>query len=297
MQFIQEVNQGKKSFLTIVFTIILIILAYVIGQVPLVIISRKMGIAMEAMISDNSTLSENAIFFLLLLPFIFALIMLLICVGWIHERPIKSIITPFQKISSRRILAAFGVWFLLMCGYDLVAMIFVPESYQFQLEWKRFLSLLVIAVILLPLQSSFEELFFRGYILQFVSWAFKNPWIGIVITSIIFALMHLDNPEIEQFGKWNMLIYYFLFGIILAWITVADNRLEIALGMHAANNFYGATMVSFEGSAIQTPSLFYLTDLNFSAIFWYYIVAATVFFLIMKRLFHFSLIPKPLKTV
>jgi len=296
MRFIQEVNQGKRSFLTIVFTIILVILAFVIGQVPLEIISRKIGITLETLISNNSTLSENSIFLLLLLPFIFALIMLFICVGWIHERPIKSIITPFQKISSSRILVAFGVWFLLMCGYDLVAMFFVPESYQFQLDWKRFLQLLLIAVLLLPLQSSFEELFFRGYILQFVSWGFKSAWIGIVGTSIIFALMHLDNPEIEQFGKWNMLLYYFLFGIILAWITVADDRLEIALGMHAANNFYGATMVSFEGSAIQTPSLFYLTDLNFTVIFWYYIVAATIFFLIMQRLFHFSLIPKPLKT-
>jgi hypothetical protein len=75
-----------------------------------------------------------------------------------------------------------------------------------------------------------------------------------------------------------MMIYYVSFGLLLSVCTVLDDRLEIAIGMHAANNIYGATMVSFAGSALQTPAIFYLAELNLTFMFIFYFIFAGCFF-------------------
>ena len=41
-----------------------------------------------------------------------------------------------------------------------------PENYVFNFELKPFLILVAIAIILIPLQTSFEEYLFRGYLMQ-----------------------------------------------------------------------------------------------------------------------------------
>jgi hypothetical protein len=48
-------------------------------------------------------------------------------------------------------------------------------------------------------------------------------------------------------------------GAFLAWVSLRDGTLEFAIGAHAANNLFGAAVLGFEGSALNTPTLF-LTD-------------------------------------
>jgi hypothetical protein len=59
----------------------------------------------------------------------------------------------------------------------------------------------------------------------------------------------LANPEVEA-GFLLVALYYFGFGAFLAWVSLRDGTLELAFGAHAANNLYGAVVLSFEGSAL-----------------------------------------------
>ena len=45
-------------------------------------------------------------------------------------------------------------------------------------------------------------------------------------------------------------------GLLLGWITLKSERLEPALGLHAANNLYASWMVTFAGSSLPVPTLF-----------------------------------------
>ena len=55
---------------------------------------------------------------------------------------------------------------------------------------------------------------------------------------------------------------YFVFGLFLAFITLRDNGLELALGMHAANNLFAALFANYTITALRSPSLFTIQTLD-----------------------------------
>ena len=117
-----------------------------------------------------------------------------------------------------------------------------------------FLILVVIGTLLIPIQTSVEELVFRGYLMQGFANLSKNKWFPLLMTSLIFGLMHLANPEVTKMG-YIILVYYIGTGFFLGIITLMDEGMELALGFHAANNLIGALLVTSDWSAFQTNSI------------------------------------------
>ena len=83
---------------------------------------------------------------------------------------------------------------------------------------------------------------------------FRNRWVPLVVTSVIFGLMHLGNPEVEKLG-YGIMVFYIGTGFFLGIITLMDEGLELALGFHAANNLVTALLVTSEWTAFQTDSI------------------------------------------
>jgi len=114
--------------------------------------------------------------------------------------------------------------------------------------------LLIVVVLLVPLQSAAEELLFRGYLMQGIGLALRRGWAALAVTSLVFAAVHLGNPELARFGR-GFLVYYAGIGLLLGLATLLDDGLEVAIGAHVANNLWGALVVSFPGSVLDTPAL------------------------------------------
>jgi len=51
-------------------------------------------------------------------------------------------------------------------------------------------------------------------------------------------------------------LYYFAFGFCLAFITLKDGKLELALGAHAANNLFSVLIANYTITALPSPSIF-----------------------------------------
>lgn len=79
------------------------------------------------------------------------------------------------------------------------------------------------------------------------------------MTSVIFGMMHIFNPEVSKMG-YIILVYYIGTGFLLGIMTLMDEGMELALGFHAANNLIGALLVTSEWSAFKTESI--LKDLS-----------------------------------
>jgi len=91
----------------------------------------------------------------------------------------------------------------------------------------------VFAVIILlttPLQAAGEEYVARGYLLQAFGSLFRNRWVAIVATAVLFALAH---------GAQNAPLFFdrFAFGFIAAWLVTATGGLEAGIALHVLNNF------------------------------------------------------------
>ncbi len=191
----------------------------------------------------------------LLLPFVGGLICLLLLVKYLHKQSFKMLTTSRKKIDWKRFWFAFLFWGLISSGMMLVDYFMAPEGYELNFKLGKFLVLCVIAILLVPLQTSFEEYLFRGYLMQGIGVLVKNKWFPLLFTSVLFGLLHIANPEIEKLG-YILLVYYIGTGLFLGIMTLMDEGLELALGFHAANNLFTALLVTADWTALQTDSIF-----------------------------------------
>jgi uncharacterized protein len=197
----------------------------------------------------------NVAFFILVVPLSIACLILLFWVKFVHQQSITSLTTSRKKVDWNRILFSFGLWSFLTIVTTLVAYYYQPEDFVINFQLQPFLIFLVLAILLIPLQTSFEEYLFRGYIMQGLGVVTKSRLIPFITTSVLFGIMHIANPEVDKLG-YIILVYYIGTGFFLGILTLMDEGLELALGFHAANNLVGALLITSDWSAFQTHSIF-----------------------------------------
>lgn len=182
------------------------------------------------------------------------LIAVLFGVKVLHNRPVLSLVSPQKKIRWSRI--AFG--FLLWLGLGLTAFgidyLIRPKTYEWTFEASSYFLYLPLVLIMTPLQTTAEELYFRGWILQATAKISENIWFLSILNGALFFLPHMWNPEMAS-NPYLVGLLYFGIGAFLSVITVKTKGLEYALGIHAANNLM-ALIVSLDGGVLTVPSLF-----------------------------------------
>jgi len=213
-------------------------------------------VSVDVMMADLiDKLGANMVLILLLVPLAIGLFVVWVWVKLVHRQSITSLTTSRKKVDRRRILFAFVVWALITIGVTGVDILISPEDYVFNFQPLAFLNLVIIGLLLIPFQTSFEEYLFRGHMMQGVGLMAGNRWMPLLLTSLLFGLMHLGNPEVEKLGS-GILIFYIGTGLFLGIITLMDEGLELALGFHAANNLITALLVTADWTAFQTNSLY-----------------------------------------
>lgn len=189
-----------------------------------------------------------------LLPFAGGLLFLLLAVKYLHKLSLKHLTTIREKIDWKRFWFIFILWGIISSSFVLIDYYMTPEDYVFNFKLVPFLILSVIAIVLVPLQTSFEEYLFRGYLMQGIGVIAKNKWVPLMITSLVFGLLHIANPEVEKLG-YVIMIYYIGTGLMLGIMTLMDEGMELSLGFHAANNLFTALLVTADWTAFQTHSI------------------------------------------
>ena len=94
-----------------------------------------------------------------------------------------------------------------------------------------FWAFLAVIVLTSPLQAAAEEIFFRGYLLQALGSLVPRAWFGVVVSSVVFALLH-GTQNLPLFA--DRLVFALLAGL-LVWRT---GGLEAAIAAHVINNVF-----------------------------------------------------------
>jgi membrane protease YdiL (CAAX protease family) len=197
---------------------------------------------------------SNRFFLENLIPFAVFLGALFLWIKFVHKQPIKTVTTSRNKVDWGRIFFSFGLIVITtsaLIGFDYYNN---PENYVMQFDLVPFLILATITIIFIPLQTSFEEYLFRGYLMQGIGVLTKNKWLPLIITSVLFGSMHFANPEVGKLGNIIM-IYYIGTGFFLGIMTLMDEGMELALGFHAGNNMIAALLVTSDWAVFQTNSV------------------------------------------
>lgn len=193
------------------------------------------------------------------MPFVFVFGMLYFCMRVLHRRPFASLVAP-DGVDWSRIAVAGGAWAALSLVALGVSTALDPGSVRFVWEPNAFASLLLVAGLLIPIQASAEELLFRGYYLQGFGRLFRSGWGALLVTSVVFGLLHGANAEVAEHGWALAMPFYVGFGVLLGALTLVDNRMELALGVHVANNLFGTVVATSPESSLPTPALLRLQE-------------------------------------
>lgn len=346
--------------------LVIVIIAVTIGQIPLTIAvffkAYQNGDAMDAMDQTKmlSLLEPNLNLFLMLISFAAGLLGLFFVVKYLHKQSITHLTTSRKKIDWKRFWLIFFVWGIFSSGMVIVDYFMHPENYVVNFNLVPFLILCVIAIIFVPLQTSFEEYLFRGYLMQGIGvgstgkkfplvfiylvlvilaylvskyiceisiwWGllqfifflmlgififnskyfekimnsnfyqklyyfFKKKYTPLFITSLIFGLLHIANPEVEKLGYFIM-VYYIGTGLFLGIMTLMDDGLELSLGFHAANNLFTALLVTADWTAFQTHSVLKdmsnPSDMGLGEIFLPVFVVFPVLLFILSKIYNWT---------
>ena len=209
--FLKQVYKGENEFWQYLVTILFVFVGYFVGQLPITFLTASaikqddveddlLNEFVDTMDFGLLGIDQNLTLFLLLLMFVVAMICLYIGITRIHKRGFLTVITARSSFDMSRFIFGFLLWMGMTIAVEAVGYFIEPENYIFQFQPMKFLILLVIVVLLMPIQTSFEEIFIRGYIMQGVSLLSKHRWVPLLVSSAIFGLMHFMNPEVTKFG-------------------------------------------------------------------------------------------------
>lgn len=278
--YLNNLKTGLNNPLRFILTLLIVSIALYIGSIPL---------RMESL-NQCFQLYSLLYFSALLFPFVLGLLGLIYSFKFIHGLSFNQLVLPIgtKKLDLKRLFFSFSTWFALLILMELIGFLFQPENYRFKIPDAKFIQLVILSVFLLPIQTSFEELLIRSYISQQLYFFTSNIFISIISSSLLFSFMHVNNPESSNYGYHIMFVYYFIAGLFLSIVTFKDNRLELSLGIHAANNIFGAIIVNYEGSVFKTTALFTTLNINILISLYSFCVAGFIFYFICYFKFNWN---------
>lgn len=257
--FLENAVTPENKFWKYIVGSVIVIAASFIGQIPFMIaIAFKSFSSGKPFPTDEksllSFLNPNLSLFLLMLSFAFAFLAIYLVIKYLHKQTFLSVTTSRNKMDWKRFFFSFSIWGIFTIASTVIMYCVNPEGFEINFKPIPFAILAVIAIILIPIQTSTEEYIFRGYLMQGFANLAKNKWFPLVMTSVIFGTMHIANPEVQKLG-YIIMIYYIGTGLFLGILTLMDEGMELALGFHAANNLIAALLITSDWSAFQTESI------------------------------------------
>ncbi len=271
-----------------------LIVSNTIGAIPLLIAYVMKASSDPAVIGEIAAnpndmsmlgLEPNTGLLVMLFPFVAGLAAFILLIKPMHGRSFRDIINGDRAIRWRRFFISGLVWLLLSAIYLFVYLKTDPSNFSLNNTSITLIMLTLISLIFIPFQAAFEEILFRGYLMQGFAVLLRNRWFPLVMTSVLFGLMHAFNPEVEDFGFFTMMPQYILFGMIFGIITILDDGIEAAMGAHSANNIFLCIMVTHKSSALQTAAVYEQQNvfpwIELGALF----ITGIIFILILKRVF------------
>ena len=117
---------------------------------------------------------------------------------------------------------------------------------------------LILLFIAVFIQSSSEELIFRGFIYQRLKNRYKNTEFAIIINSILFALLHLGNNGISAFGFIDIL----LSGVFFSLMFCAFDSIWLIMACHTTWNFTQNILLGLPNSGTISKYSLFMMDVN-----------------------------------
>lgn len=134
----------------------------------------------------------------------------------------------------------FGIGLLVGAGLYAACELVLMALGFYRINGLNPLSFMIPAIAMALSSGVFEELLFRGVLFRSVETWFGS-WAALVVSSLVFGLSHLINPEATMEGALFIAVEA---GILLAGAYMLTRRLWLSIGFHIAWNYTQSAIFS-----------------------------------------------------
>lgn len=181
----------------------------------------------------------------LLYSFLIMTLAVVVVTAQLHRRspltllgPIPLMMRQFGAVVAVLIALGIAIAVLPPWGFDDPVSAGLPP-----LRWLLLLPLALLAVLI---QTSAEEILFRGYLQQQLAARFRSPVIWMVVPALLFGVLHY-RPDAGANGGLIML-WAAGFALAAADLTARAGTLGPAIGLHFMSNASALLILSAEGT-------------------------------------------------
>jgi uncharacterized protein len=152
---------------------------------------------------------------------------------FIEQRPVSELALPGMA-------RELGIGFVVGAGLYAACELILMALGIYRVNGLNPVSFMVPAIAMALSSGVFEELLFRGVLFRSVE-TWLGSWAALVISSLVFGLTHLMNPEGTLEGALYISVEA---GILLAAAYMLTRRLWLSMGFHVAWNYTQSAIFS-----------------------------------------------------
>ena len=177
---------------------------------------------------------------------------------WLDKRSFESLGLKLDRHTLIDLLTGIGITFVQM-GFIYVVMLSLGwltfEGFAWEFDPVNVVVMGVLSFFVVFVFVGWnEELLSRGYHLQTIASGLNLFW-GVVISSAVFGLLHLGNPN----ATWVSAAGIFFAGVYLAYGYIRTRQLWLPIGLHIGWNFFEGVVFGFPVSGLDIYALTRIT--------------------------------------
>jgi membrane protease YdiL (CAAX protease family) len=173
---------------------------------------------------------------------------------FVHGEPLSALFGAARRISWPDFVKGLVAVLITSVVSEIAIYMIAPDIQRTAIGWGPWLVFLVPMLFLAFVQTSSEELLFRGYLLRGLAHRFRSPLIWGFLPALVFTCLHwnigaplaMNACVLASIGAFAALV------TILVYLT---GNLGAGMGAHFANNFAGFLLISHE-SALSSFALY-----------------------------------------
>jgi membrane protease YdiL (CAAX protease family) len=170
-----------------------------------------------------------------------------IAMRFVHGQKLSALFGPSGRLSASGFLKGFASIAITSILSEVVLYDLAPQFVRTPISLGYWLALVIPVMLFAFVQTSAEELLFRGYLMRGLAYRFRSPLIWAVLPTLAFTLLHWHGGT-PPLMTACVLITIGSFAALLAFIVYATGNLGASMGAHFGNNIIGFLLISHEQS-------------------------------------------------
>lgn len=170
-----------------------------------------------------------------------------IAMRWVHGEPLSALLGVSRRVSWPDFLKGLLAVLITSALSEILLYLLQPEIARGTISLSSWLLFLIPIVALTLLQTSSEEVLFRGYLLRGLANRFRSPLIWALLPGLLFTSLHWSSASSLAINAC-VLVSIAAFALLLTLVVYVTGNLGAALGAHLGNNLTGFLLISHQES-------------------------------------------------